>query len=126
MIPSFTVVTGTVVILVCTIVNNYVADVVLLSLAEFANLVAYVTGSSVVYFAVCDLRTALVVGDFNVVSLAVAARSSTLLVYAVVNCRDTHVHILCKVLPVEAFQAVAVAVVVVAIGDCGYTAAICS
>lgn len=44
LIPTFTEVTGTVVIVVLTIVDNYVADVVLLSLAEFANLVAFATG----------------------------------------------------------------------------------
>jgi hypothetical protein len=44
LIPTFTVVTGTVVIVILTIVNDYVADVVLLSLAEFANLVAFATG----------------------------------------------------------------------------------
>jgi len=44
LIPEFTEVTGTVVIVVLTIVNNSVADVVLLSLSEFANLVAFSTG----------------------------------------------------------------------------------
>jgi len=52
LIPSFTEVAGTVVIVVLTIVNNYVADVVLLSLSEFANLVAFSAGFSVLYFAV--------------------------------------------------------------------------
>lgn len=44
LIPTFTEVARAVVIVVLTIVNNYVADVVLLSLAEFANLVAFATG----------------------------------------------------------------------------------
>jgi len=44
LIPTFTEVARTVVIVVLTIVDNYVADVVLLSLAEFANLVAFATG----------------------------------------------------------------------------------
>jgi len=44
LVPHFTEVAGTVVIVVLTIVDNYVADVVLLSLAEFANLVAFATG----------------------------------------------------------------------------------
>jgi len=56
--------------------------------------------------------------------LAVEALSVALLVYAVVNCSDTHVRIICKVLPVEAFQTVAVAVVVVTVGDGRDTAAI--
>jgi len=124
LIPSFTVVAGTVVIVVCTIVNIDVADVVLLSLADFANLVAFSTGCSVVHFAVEDFRTALVIGDFNVFSLAVEALSVALLVYAVVNFSDTYVRIICKVLPVEAFQTFAVAVVVVAVGDGRDTAAI--
>jgi len=124
LIPSFTVVAGTVVIVVCTIVNIDVADVVLLSLADFANLVAFSTGCSVVHFAVEDFRTALVIGDFNVFSLAVEALSRALLVYAVWYGSDTHVRILCKILPVEAFQTVAVAVVVVAVGDGRDTAAI--
>jgi len=123
LIPSFTEVTGTVVHVVLTIRDNYVADVVLLSLSEFANLVAFSTGERV-HFAVEDFRTALVIGDFNVFSLAVEARSRALLVYAVVNLSDTHVRIICKVLPVEAFQTFAVAVVVVAVGDGGDTAAI--
>jgi len=124
LIPSFTVVAGTVVIVVCTIVNIDVADVVLLSLADFANLVAFSTGCSVVHFAVEDFRTALVIGDFNVFSLAVEALSRALLIYAVWYGSDTHVRIVCKVLPVEAFQTVAVAVVVVAVGDGRDTAAI--
>jgi len=123
LIPSFTEVTGTVVHVVLTIRDFYVADVVLLSLSEFANLVAFSTGERV-HFAVEDFRTALVIGDFNVFSLAVEARSRALLVYAVVNLSDTHVRIICKVLPVEAFQTFAVAVVVVAVGDGGDTAAI--
>jgi len=123
LIPSLTEVTGTVVHVVLTIRDNYVADVVLLSLSEFANLVAFSTGERV-HFAVEDFRTALVIGDFNVFSLAVEARSRALLVYAVVNFSDTHVRIICKVLPVEAFQTFAVAVVVVAVGDGGDTAAI--
>jgi len=123
LILSFTEVTGTVVHVVLTIRDNYVADVVLLSLSEFANLVAFSTGKRV-NFAVEDFRTALVIGDFNVFSLAVEARSRALLVYAVVNFSDTHVRIICKVLPVEAFQTFAVAVVVVAVGDGGDTAAI--
>jgi len=124
LIPSFTVVAGTVVIVVCTMVNIDVADVVLLSLADFANLVAFSTGCSVVHFAVEDFRTALVIGDFNVFSLAVVALSRALLVYAVWYGSDTHVRIVCKVLPVEAFQTVTVAVVVVAVGDGRDTAAI--
>jgi len=124
LIPSFTVVAGTVVIVVCTIVNIDVADVVLLSLADFANLVAFSTGCSVVHFAVEDFRTALVIGDFNVFSLAVEALSVALLVYAVVNFSDTHVRIICKVLPVEAFQTGPVAFVVVAVGEGRDTAAI--
>ena len=83
LIPSFTVVAGTVVIVVCTMVNIDVADVLLLSLADFALLVAFSTGCSVVHFAVEDFRTALVVGDFHLLALAVEALSCTLLVYAV-------------------------------------------
>ena len=124
LIPSFTVVAGTVVIVVCTIVNIDVADVVLLSLADFANLVAFSTGCSVVHFAVEDFRTALVIGDFNVFSLAVVALSRALLVYAVWYGSDTHVRIVCKELPVEAFQTGPVAFVVVAVGDGRDTAAI--
>jgi len=124
LIPSFTVVAGTVVIVVCTIVNIDVADVVLLSLADFANLVAFSTGCSVVHFAVEDFRTALVIGDFNVFSLAVVALSRALLVYAVWYGSDTHVRIVCKELPVEACQTGPVAFVVVAVGDGRDTAAI--
>jgi len=123
LIPSFTEVTGTVVHVVLTIRDFYVADVVLLSLSEFANLVAFSTGERV-HFAVEDFRTALVIGDFNVFSLAVEALSRALLVYAVWDSSDTHVRILCKVLPVEAFQTYTVAVVVVAVGDHRHTAAI--
>ena len=43
LIPIFTEVARTVVILVFTMRDNYVADVVLLSLAGFANLIAYST-----------------------------------------------------------------------------------
>jgi len=124
LIPSFTVVTGTVVIVIVTMVNDYMADVVLLSLTDFANSVANSTGCSVVHFAVEDFRTALVIGDFNVFSLAVVALSRALLVYAVWYGSDTHVRIVCKVLTVEAFQAFAVAVVVVAVGDGRDTAAV--
>jgi len=124
LIVQFTKATRTIIIVVLTIIDYYVADVVLLSLAEFANLVAYSTGIGVVYFTIVYFRTALVNGDFNVFSLAVEALSVTLLVYAVVNFSDTHVRILCKVLPVEAFQTVAVAVLVVAIDDGLDTAAI--
>jgi len=81
--PSGTVVARTVVILVITIVDHCVADVVLLSLADFANLVAYSTGLRVLYLAILDFRTALVVGDFHLLALAVEALSCTLLVYAV-------------------------------------------
>jgi len=56
--------------------------------------------------------------------LAVEALSRALLVYAVWYGSDTHVRILCKVLPVEAFQTYTVAVVVVAVGDHRHTAAI--
>jgi len=83
--PILTEVAGTVVVLVCTVRDDYVADVILLSLAEFADLVAYSTGFSVLHFAVEDFRTALVIGDFYVFSLAVEALSCALLVYAVVN-----------------------------------------
>lgn len=85
MIPINAEVAGTIVIVIVTMVNNYVADVVLLSLADFANLVAYSAGCSVVHFAVVDFRTALVGGDFNVASLAVEALSGALLVDAVVD-----------------------------------------
>jgi len=85
LIPILTVVTGTVVIVIFAIVNNYVADVVLLSLADFANLVAHSAGCSVVHFAVVDFRAALVVGDFHVASLAVEALPRALLVDAVVD-----------------------------------------
>jgi len=85
LIPILTVVAGTVVIVINTIVNNCVADVVLLSLADFANLVAHSAGCSVVHFAVVDFRTALVVGDFHVASLAVEALPRALLVDAVVD-----------------------------------------
>lgn len=85
MIPSLTVVAGTVVIVIVTVVNDYVADVVLLSLADFANLVAYSASCSVVHFAVVDFRTALVVGDFDVARLAVEALSTALVVDAVVD-----------------------------------------
>jgi len=83
--PILTEVAGTVDVLVCTVRDDYVADVILLSLAEFADLVAYSTGFSVLHFAVEDFRTALVIGDFDVFSLAVEALSRALLVYAVVN-----------------------------------------
>lgn len=102
MIPIYTVVARTVVILVFAIFDNCVADVVLL-IADFANLVAYITLFSVIYFAVEDFRTALVISDFNVFCLAVEAISRTFLICAVFNCWDTYVHIVCKVLPVEAF-----------------------
>ena len=85
LIPLFGEFAGTVVIVIVTIVNNFVADVVLLSLADFANLVAHSAGCSVVHFAVVDFRTALVGGDFHVASLAVEAGSSALLVDAVVH-----------------------------------------
>jgi len=124
LIPTFTEVARTVVIVVLTIVNNYVADVVLLSLSEFANLVEFSAGFSVLYFAVEDFRTALVIGDFNVFSLAVEALSRALLVYAVWYGSDTHVRIVCKELPVEACQTGPVAFVVVAVGDGRDTAAI--
>jgi len=75
LLPSITVFARSVIIVVCTFVDDFVADVVLLNLVKFANLVAYVTGFCVLYFAVCDCRTALVIGDFNVVSLAVEAVS---------------------------------------------------
>jgi len=124
LIPSFTVVAGTVVIVVCTMVYFDVADVLLLNLADFALLVAFSTGCSVVHFAVEDFRTALVIGDFNVFSLAVEALSRALLVYAVWYGSDTHVRIVCKELPVEACQTGPVAFVVVAVGDGRDTAAI--
>ena len=124
LIVSVTEFAGPVVILVHTIRDNDVADVVDLNLADFANLVAYIALCFVLHFAVLDGRTALVIGDFNVVSLAVEAGSRALVIFAVVNCRDTYVRVVCKVLPVEAFQAVAVAVLVVAAGDGRDTAAI--
>jgi len=102
MIPIYTVVARTVVILVCAIIDLYVADVLYSSLADFANLVAFSTGFSVLYFAVEDFRTALVIGDFNVFCLAVEALSRTFLICAVFNCCDTYVRIVCKILPVEA------------------------
>jgi len=114
----------TVIILVLAIKYNYVADVVLLSLADFTNLVAYTTGISVLNFAVEDFRTALIIGNFYLFILAVEALSCAFLVYAMVNCSDTHVCILCKVLTVEAFQTFAVAIIVVAIGDGRDTAAV--
>ena len=83
--PILTEVAGTVVVLVCTVRDDCVADVILLSLAQFADLIAYSTGFSVLHFAVEDFRTALVIGDFDVFSLAVEALSCALLVYAVVN-----------------------------------------
>jgi len=101
LIPIFTVVARTVVILVFAIIDNCLADVVLLT--DFANLVAYIALFSVIYFAVEDFWTALVIGDFNVLSLAVEAISRTFLICAVFNCWDTHVCIVCKVIPVEAF-----------------------
>ena len=102
LISIYTVVAGTVFILVFAIIDHYVADVVLLSLADFAYLVAYIALFSVVYFAVGDFGTTLVVGDFNVFCLAVGAISRTFLICAVFNCCDTYVRIVCKVLPVEA------------------------
>jgi len=117
LILIYTLVARTVIILVLTILNNYVTNVVLLSFTDFADLVAYITLFSVLHFAVEDLRTALVIGYFYVFSLAVETLSSALLVYAMGNCRDTYVCILCKVLPVEAFQTGPAAVLVVAVGD---------
>ena len=101
LIPSDTVVAGTVWVLIVAIIDNDVADVVLLSLADFANLVTYITLCSVVYFAVEYFFAALVVGNFNVVCLAVEALARTLLLCAVVNCRHTHVRVLCKLLAVQ-------------------------
>jgi len=116
LISIYTVVAGTVFILVFAIIDNYVADVVLLSLADFAYLVAYIALFSVVYFAVGDFGTALVVGDFNVFCLAVGAISRTFLICAVFNFWDT-IGILREGVAVEALQAVAVAVVVLAVSD---------
>jgi len=71
LIPVFTKIARTVVILVLTIIDNYMADVVLLSLANFANLVAYSTCVSVLHFTVEDFRTAFVIRDFHLFILAV-------------------------------------------------------
>lgn len=90
---------------------------------SIANLGAFATGFSL-NFAVVDLRTALVIGDFHVCIFAIEASPRALLVYAVVNGSDTHVVIECNVLPVEAFQTFSVTIVVVAIRDCHYTGAI--
>lgn len=57
--------------------------------------------------------------------MAVAAHPVAIVVYAVVNCGDTYVLIvLCSELAVETGQTVAVTVVVAAVGNCGYAAAI--
>jgi hypothetical protein len=80
LLPSITVFARSVIIVVCTVVDDFVADVVLLNLVKFANLVAYITLCFVIHFAVCDCRTALVIGDFNVVSLAVEAVSHGIVV----------------------------------------------
>jgi len=89
------VVTGAVVIVVITVRDNDVADVVLLNLAEFANLVTYPAAVSVIDLAVEDCRTALVLSNFYLFILAVEALSRASLVYAVVDCNDTHVCIVC-------------------------------
>lgn len=52
LIPKFTEVSGAVVILVCTIRDNFVADVSLLNFTDFANLVAFSTGFRVLYCAI--------------------------------------------------------------------------
>ena len=56
--------------------------------------------------------------------MAVEALSRALLVYAVWYGSDTHVRIICKLLPVEAFQTLTVAVVGVSVGDGRDTCAI--
>jgi len=118
------VVTRAVVIVVVTIRDSDVADVVLFNLADFANLVAYPAAFVVLHLAVEDCRTALVISNFYLFILAVETLSCAFLVYAMVDCSDTHVCILCKVLPVEAFQAFAVAIIVVAVFDGCDTAAV--
>lgn len=124
LIPIFTIVARTVVLLVFTIRDYIYADIiVILYLANHAFLLA-ITAGITVHLTVVDFRTALVIGDFHVGIFAVEAGARALLVYAVVNGWDTHVRVLCKVVPVEAFQTLAVTVVVVAVGDCINTGAV--
>jgi len=68
------------------------------------------------HFAVLDLRTAKVVSDFNVIFLAIQTISRAI-VRTVLNCTLTHVCILVEEIPVMAVEALALAVLRVAVGD---------
>lgn len=74
--------------------------------------------------AVGDFRTAGVVCDLGVLSLAVQARARALLVDAVVDRGDTDVFVLGEVLAVVAVQTLAVTVVLVAVGYFGHAGAV--
>lgn len=61
--------------------------------------------------------------DFYVVSLAGKARPRAFLFNTIVNGGDAHIIVICKELPVMALQALAIAVVVIAVRDSRHTLA---
>lgn len=75
------------------------------------------------HFAVLDWRTAKVVSDFNVIFLAIQTISRAI-VRTVLNCTLTHVCILVEEIPVMAVEALALAVLRVAVGDCWHASAV--
>lgn len=90
-----TVVADAVVVLVLAVRDDFHADlVVILDLVVFALLTATFCACVGIYCAVFDFRTANVVGDFDLVCLAVLAMACTLVVDTVVNCFDAHVFVL--------------------------------
>lgn len=116
-VPIITIVACTIVMLVGTMRNWVDTDfVVVLNFTLIADLCA-LPASFRVDRAVRDLRAACVILDFHLGRFAVEARPRALLVLAVGDGLHAYVPVLCKVLAVKALEAVAVAVVVAAVGD---------
>jgi len=117
-LPGFAVVALAAVVLVLAVRDHVHADlVVVLDLARCAHDVADAAGRPL-HRTVLDCRAAHVVGDLHLGRSAVQARARALVVGAVVDGLDAHVRVVLRSeLAVQAGQAVAVAVLGVAVRD---------
>jgi hypothetical protein len=124
--PGVALVARAVVVLVGAVGDDVYADlVVVLDLLCVAfDLAAACTGVGV-HSAVLDRLAAGVVGNLHLVSFAVETCARALLVHAVVDGLDAHVLVPGELVAVHALQALAVAVLVVAVGNRDHAAVVC-
>lgn len=85
-----------------------------------ADLYAWRSAVIAVYCAIVNCRAAQVISHFNLSAFAAEAFPLAVLGLAVVNSSDAYIAILREEVAVEAFQTVAVTVVILAVVDLGH------